>query len=80
MTHALSLRPLLPHAPTRARSQSVYYVDSNTHETSWDAPPGFADSAAAAWVCHQDPEGSGQEYYVNEITGDTTWELPEPLR
>lgn len=62
-------------------SQSYYYYNQTTGETSWEQPAGFSNTSSdttgslpPGWVQIND-ETSGT-YYYNEQTGETSWEPP----
>ena len=79
---------------TAAQDESgrTYYYNSATQQTSWEAPPGFADAAAApsapaAAAAAAAPSAdaawtevkdasTGKSYYVNSVTNATQWDPP----
>lgn len=61
----------------------LYYYNSQTEESRWDAPEeGFVpakdpatEDAGPQWVAYKDEKG--EEYYYNSVTGQTQWDRPE---
>lgn len=51
-------------------SNRAYYVDHNTHSTTWDRP----ELLPSGWERRKDPKG--RFYYVDHNTRTTTWQRP----
>ena len=68
-------------AYTDLLSQSIYYENETTGETSWGHPgsPGHGGGGEGhGWEEHQDPS-SGSPYYVHKRSGSSIWERPAEL-
>lgn len=57
-------------------SNSVYYYNTVTNQTSWEKPTELTTEVEKEWELLFD-ETTGRNYYYNNSTGDVSWEVPE---
>ncbi|XP_052098137.1 E3 ubiquitin-protein ligase NEDD4-like isoform X1 [Mytilus californianus] len=53
-----------------------FYVDHNTHKTSWEAPPMPASGSSLPDGWEERMDGNGRTVYINKLNRTTQWEIP----
>ena len=62
-----------------ADHETLYFFDSISGATTYDAPHGFYETEASNWIVYHADDGSGNVFYVHRKSGEKTWKKPACL-